>query len=81
MILPRKHIKLSESILGLSAVILSLIDKPISFDDLWNDFQVINNTKELPAFHDLDNFTLGLTFLFAIGAIKEGERGYIELCS
>lgn len=80
MILPQKHIRLSESIFGLSSVILSLIHKPISFDELWSNFQKINNTGELPVHHDLDNFILGLTFLFTIGAIEEGARGKIQLC-
>lgn len=80
MILPQKHIRLSESIFGLSSVILSLIDKPTSFDELWSNFQKINNTIELPVHHNLDNFILGLTFLFTIGAIEEGARGNIQLC-
>lgn len=80
MILPKKHIRLSESILGLSSVILSLIHRPITFDELWASFQKLNNTVDLPVHHDLDNFMLGLTFLYSIGAIKEGERGKILLC-
>jgi len=80
MILPKKHISLSESIFGLSSVILSLIHKPITFDELWFSFQRVNNTVALPVNHDLDNFILGLTFLYSIGAIKEDERGRIMLC-
>ncbi|WP_353048028.1 ABC-three component system middle component 6 [Exiguobacterium sp. s196] len=80
MILPQKHIRLSESIFGLSSVILGLIDEPISFDELWNEFQKINNTDDLPIHHDLDNFILGLTFLFIIGAIEEGVRGKVQIC-
>jgi hypothetical protein len=80
MILPKKHIRLSESIFGLSSVILSLIHRPISFDELWSSFQKVNNTVVLPVHHDLDNFILGLTFLYSIGAIEEGERGKIHLC-
>lgn len=81
MILPQKHIKVSESIFGLGSIIIGLINKPISFDELWNDFQKINNIENLSSLHSLDNFVLALTFLFIIGAIQEGERGGIELCS
>lgn len=81
MILPQKHIKLSESIFGLGSIILGLIYKPISFDELWSEFQKINNTEDFPFSHSLDNFILALTFLFLIGAIQEGSRGNIELCN
>lgn len=81
MILPQKHIRVSESIFGLGSVIIELINKPKTFDNLWNDFQKVNNTKILPSLHSLDNFVLALTFLFIIGAIQEGEKGVIELCS
>lgn len=81
MILPQKHIKVSESIFGLGSVIIELIQKPKTFDDLWNDFQRINNTKNIPSLHSLDNFVMALTFLFIIGAIQEGEKGVIKLCS
>lgn len=80
MILPKKHIRLSESIFGLSSVILSLIQRPVTFDELWSSFQKINNTVTLPVHHDLDNFILGLTFLYTIGAVKEDKRGKILLC-
>lgn len=81
MILPQKHIKVSESIFGLGSIIIELINKPKTFDNLWNDFQKVNNTKKLPSLHSLDNFIMALTFLFIIGAIQEGEKGVIELCS
>ena len=81
MILPQKHIKISESIFGLGAFIIGQINKPKSFDELWADFQKVNNTEDFPSYHDLDNFSLALTFLFIIGAIQEGDRGKIELCN
>lgn len=81
MILPKKHIKVSESIFGLGSVVIELINKPKTFDDLWNDFQKVNNTKKLPSHHSLDNFVMALNFLFIIGVIQEGEKGVIELCS
>lgn len=81
MILPQKHIKVSESIFGLGSIIIELINKPKTFDNLWNDFQKVNNQKKPPSFHSLDNFVMALTFLFIIGAIREDEKGVIELCS
>jgi hypothetical protein len=80
MILPNKHIKLAESIFGLSSIVLSLIDSPISIDDLWVEFQKINNTDFFPAYHDLDNFMLALNFLFIIGSIEQVNGGGVKLC-
>ena len=48
MILPQKHIKMSESIFGLSAMILELIDKPTNIDNLWSEFQKANIKGDIP---------------------------------
>jgi hypothetical protein len=77
MILPSKHIKLSESIIGLGGYLLKLLKEPITVDDLWFKFQKANNTDSFPAYHSFDNVVLGLNLLFSIGAIDIDEQGKI----
>ena len=38
MILPEKHIKFSESLFGLGAVILHILNRPKKLEKLWIDF-------------------------------------------
>ena len=77
MILPSKHIRFSESLLGLGGKLLSLLTKPLTIDELWRKFSKINNTKEFPAYHSFDNMVLALNFLFLIGSIDINEEGKI----
>ena len=75
MLLPEKHIKISESLWGLGGVILKILEKPKSFDDLLNDYQKINDSKSFPASHSINEVILALDLLFAIGAITKNEKG------
>lgn len=61
-------------------MIINILTVPKSFDDLWKDFQKLNNTKKSPTFHTLDSFVTTLTFLYIIGAITEDQKGVIKLC-
>lgn len=78
MILPDKHIRLSESILGLSSFVLGLMDKPLAVDEVWQRLQPKINTDELPAHHSFDNFLLSLDLLFALGLINTNTFGLLE---
>lgn len=75
MLLPEKHINLSESLWGLGGVILKILEKPKYLDDLLNDYQKIDNSKYFPASHSINEVILALDLLFAIGAITKNEKG------
>lgn len=77
MILPKKHIKLSESYFGFGGYLLGFIDNPISIDSLWNRFQKVNDTVEFPNYHSFDSFLLAINYLYIIGAINQDSRGCI----
>lgn len=77
MILPQKHIKLSESYFGFGGFLLQFIDKPIAIDTLWDSFQEVNDTAEFPTYHSFDSFLLTINYLYIIGAINQDARGYI----
>lgn len=71
MILPGKHIKLSNSILNVGAVLLKQMNNTQTITMLWNE-QIIKS--EIISF---EKFTLGLDFLFMMGLI-EYHRGIIR---
>lgn len=68
MILPTKHIKLSNSLLNVGAEILKYIDEAQTVTSLWNKARTISHVKTF------ERFTLGLDLLFMLGIIdfKEG---------
>lgn len=75
MLLPEKHIMLSESILGLGGFLLKFIIKPQNVDDIWIEFNKSVKSKEFPKYHSFDNFILALDFLYMVGAIELDSKG------
>lgn len=63
MILPTKHIKISNSLLNVGAVLLKYLDEHRTVTSLWNV------TRSLPEVKTFDRFTLGLDFLFILGIV------------
>jgi len=74
MILPNKHVKLSNSMLNVGAVILGQIDDVQTITMLWNDSKI---KDEINSF---EKFTLGLDFLFMLGLV-DYEKGVIRKLS
>lgn len=81
MILPSKHIRFSESFLGLGGIILSFLKVPKTIDELWVQYSKINDTVRFPAYHDFDNVVLALDYLFLIGAIEINFEGKLFICN
>ncbi|MEQ1750801.1 MAG: ABC-three component system middle component 6 [Prosthecobacter sp.] len=75
MILPTKHIMFSESLLGLGAVLISLLPVGAKVETLWDSFQKINQSDLLPAYHTFENFIAALDFLYLSGAIAYTSTG------
>jgi hypothetical protein len=75
MLIPNKHLDLSESILGLSGFILKFIDQSALIDDIWFKFKAAQKKGEYPVYRSFDHIILALDFLYLIGAITIDERG------
>jgi len=63
MILPTKHIKLSNSLLSVGAVLLKNLNTSHTVTSLWSAMH------SFPEVSNYEKFTLGLDFLFVIGAV------------
>lgn len=81
MLLPDKHITLAESILGLGAFLLGLLDRPRSVDHLYQRVKEAREDHSLPAYHDLDSVLLALGFLYAIGVVEATDTGGVRRCA
>ncbi|MGL5245722.1 MAG: ABC-three component system middle component 6 [Sarcina sp.] len=77
MILPKKHIKLSESLFALGALVLSSIKDVKTVDEIWSN---ISSQKEYSIKVSFDNYILTLDYLYAIGAIDINAEGRIFKC-
>ena len=81
MLMPDKHIKFSESLLGLGAYVLENLQNPKTIDELWGDFCKARKGNQYPANHSFENLVLSVDSLYAIGAIKAVEtQGVLLLC-
>ena len=64
MILPNKHCKLSDSLVGAGAIVLKNLDSDRTVSSLWGR---VRNCPEISTF---SKFTLTLDFLFIVGALE-----------
>jgi hypothetical protein len=77
MILPSKHINNCESLIGLRSILLNKLKSPKSIEELWFEFDKINNSKECPTYHSFDNVILALDLLFVLRKISSSNNQII----
>ena len=80
MLLPDKHIRIAESLIGVGGYILDALKTSRTIDELWKDFEKINNSDAFPAYHSFENLILSVDFLFSIGAVNEDSQGNLFRC-
>lgn len=76
MIMPKKHISLSESFIGLGAFVLEVLSVPMPIDSCW---EKLNNNYikkgKISKKHSFDNFILTLDLLYALNVIDINQEG------
>ena len=82
-LLPGKHVRTSESLLGLGALVLSsLVDEPKNLETLWADLKNLAPVKRrVHGSITLDGVVLAVDFLFVVGAIQLNHEGLLEHAS
>lgn len=77
-LLPQKHVRPTESLLGLGALVLeSLDEKPRNLDSVWADLCERESVKmRVHGSVTLDNVVLAIDFLYSIEAVTLNEKGY-----
>lgn len=76
MLMPTKHIKTENALIGVGAEILALLDQDKTASRLFTDLQGDRRENELSTIH-FDWFLLAVDFLFTVGAIRF-ESGLIK---
>lgn len=78
MILPKKHIRLEQSLFGISAIILTHLKY---LNDLDNLYSVLLKDERINKGITFEIMILSIDFLYIFGIIKKDERGGIVLCN
>ncbi|MGD9638723.1 MAG: ABC-three component system middle component 6 [Alphaproteobacteria bacterium] len=79
MLIPKKHLNFSQSLLGLGSYLIEELKTPKTIDDLWKKYQFDFKSGNYFAKHSFDNLILTIVFLFSIGVIEE-KQGIISKC-
>ena len=79
-LLPEKHVRTSESLLGLGALVLgTLASGPKTLDSLWADMKELDAVKRrVHGSVTLDSVVLAVDFLFSVGAVALNPEGMLE---
>ncbi len=78
MILPNKYVSNSESLIGLSALIINVLGKKsLPLDKLWKQFEKKYNTENLNNPPTYEKFILTLNLMFMVGMIMYTDEGEI----
>lgn len=80
MLLPDKHVKIGESILGLAALVVASLETPLAFDALMAVLSPKFETSEWPAFHTTETVSLALCFLHSTGLVDVTPEGDLHRC-
>jgi hypothetical protein len=76
-LLPHKHIRFCESLIGLAGCIRQLLDKPRTVDDLYS---ILNSSSSVwlykPSFEQV---VTAVVILFAIGQIAETDNNQLQI--
>jgi hypothetical protein len=81
VLLPDKHITIAASVLGLSALVLSALAEPLTFDALMEALEPKFDTVDWPAFHTAESVSLALSLLYAMDLLDVTPEGELFRCA
>lgn len=78
-LLPQKHVRTSESLLGLGAIVLKVLEQgQKDLDGVWMAVQEQEAvSRSIQGSITLDTVVLAIDFLFAVGAVQIGPDGVL----
>lgn len=69
MLMPTKHIKTENALIGIGSEVLALLDEHKTASRIFFDLQERRRANELSTIH-FDYFLLAVDFLFSVGAVR-----------
>ncbi|ASJ22494.1 ABC-three component system middle component 6 [Brachyspira hampsonii] len=79
-ILPNKHLKMYESLIFLSGLILKMLSNPTSIENIWQNVNKINKNKKYNTIYSFDKVIKAVDMLYIIGLININKDGLLEKC-
>ncbi|MEI0560259.1 ABC-three component system middle component 6 [Brachyspira pilosicoli] len=82
MILPNKHLKMYESLIYLSGIIIKYLKNPKYLEDIWQHINKLNNkkNKKYDTIYSFDKVVKSVDMLYVLGLVKINEYGMLERC-
>jgi hypothetical protein len=80
-LLPQKHARLNETILGIGAITLNELTTPQTVDEVWDKLKTLKSKKMLPDRVSFEDLVLTLDFLYALRTITLNEEGALSRCA
>ena len=79
MILPNKYLPISDSLIGVSSLILNILgNKQFTLDELWDKLkQQLNSNGKVKCIPSYNKFVLAINFMFMSRMINYNEKGVI----
>jgi len=78
LILPNKYITITESLIGLSALILDVLsEQTVTVDLLWKKFQSKYNKSNLNSLPTFQKFIWTVDFMYISSMINYNEQGEV----
>lgn len=80
MLLPDKHIRISESVLGIAGLVLQSLKTSKSFDQLVAKISKDQSEQSWPGDYSVESIALALCFLHSIEAVDVTNNGDLVKC-
>lgn len=79
MILPNKYISLSDSLIGISSLVLEVLSlNRMTIDELWENFnRSVKQNKRIKNIPSYNKFVLTISFMYMTKMINYTEKGVI----
>ncbi len=80
-LLPEKHVRMNETLLGLGALVLESLIIPMSLDGVWEHIKFLRQKKKIiPQKTSFEELVLAVNFLYAVRTIDFNEEGKLKRC-
>lgn len=82
MLLPNKHLKIYESLIFLSGLIVKNLEKPKTIEDIWGIIDKMNNQKvrKYDTIYSFEKVVKAIDVLYCLDLITLKEDGFLEKC-
>lgn len=82
MLMPDKHVRFAESLIGVGGIVLDCLSRPMVIDELWAAFKKKQDSGTYAMHTTFEAMVLAVDALYAIGAILENPKsGALVKCA